>query len=236
MMSDFVYSHSSLILVAIFFLLFIFFILAFALLWKNKRDSDNVRKRIIASIGVLVQALEARDNYTRHHSGNVSIYGRELGELLKLGKKTLDDLWMGGLIHDIGKIGIPEYILNKPSTLSSDEFDIIKQHPLRGKEILEPIPFMNHLLPIVLHHHEKIDGSGYPNGLRDNNIPFLARIIAVADVFDALSTDRAYRKRLDKNSIIKEFHLMSGTHLDASICRILLENIDHFLRMGRVRE
>jgi HD-GYP domain-containing protein (c-di-GMP phosphodiesterase class II) len=138
-------------------------------------------------------AIDARDAYTRGHSRRVGRYARGIGRQLQLAHDDCERLYLTGLLHDIGKIGVPDRVLLKAGRLSDDEFDLIKQHPEIGYRILEPIAELSFALPGVLHHHERIDGQGYPHGLGGEEIPFSARILAVADAYDAMTSSRTYR-------------------------------------------
>jgi HD-GYP domain-containing protein (c-di-GMP phosphodiesterase class II) len=142
----------------------------------------------------LVYAIDKKDQYTSGHSQRVGFMARITGETMGLPMAELDQLEWSGLLHDIGKIGVPEEILNKPGKLTDEEFDEIKKHPQMGYDILAPIKAFEHILGGVLSHHENEDGSGYPHGLAGDEIPMFARIIHVVDVFDALSSTRSYRK------------------------------------------
>lgn len=147
-------------------------------------------------IYALARAIEAKDKYTQGHTERVSGYASRLGEQLKLSSKEVEALYSGGILHDIGKIGVPDAILNKPGKLTEEEFAVIKKHPLVGAEICQPLKSLRQVIPIIRHHHEKMDGSGYPDGLAGEEIPLLARIMAIVDVYDALTSERSYRRAL----------------------------------------
>jgi hypothetical protein len=174
------------------------------------RSSDLVRrmeKNYFATIDALTAAVEARDPYTRGHSRRVTQYALALAGRFHVSAGGMRNLQYGAALHDIGKMGIHGHILNKKSRLTLEEYEIIKQHPSLGERIIEPIDFLQGARPIVRSHHERFDGTGYPDGLRDEEIPFLARIAAIADFFDALTSDRAYRKAYtvdETNLIIKQ--------------------------------
>jgi putative two-component system response regulator len=150
-----------------------------------------------AVIRSLANAVEGKDAYTCGHVERVGAYAVQIGRRLGLLDEHLQALRCGGVVHDIGKIGVPDQILNKPGKLTDDEMAVMRRHPVIGYDILKPLRTFRHVLPIVRWHHEKPNGSGYPDGLKGDDIPLTARIIAVADVFDALSTDRPYRKAFD---------------------------------------
>ena len=190
------------------------------------RNSGLVRrmeKNYFATIEALTAAVEARDPYTRGHSKRVTEFAVALAERFHLSAADMRNLRYGAALHDIGKMGIHGHILNKKSRLTREEYDVIKQHPSLGERIIEPIDFLQGARPIVRSHHERFDGTGYPDGLRDEEIPFLARIAAVADFFDALTSDRAYRKAYtvdETNLIIKEG---IGREFDPVVAREFLE-------------
>lgn len=158
---------------------------------------ENVENVIIA----LAKAIEAKDKYTEGHTDRVSHIAVKIGEKLNLDAEELKILKMGGMVHDIGKIGVPEHILNKPGRLDADEFDVIKEHPVTGENICKPLKSLSYVLTAIRHHHEKLDGSGYPDGLSGDMIALEARIIAVADIFDAISSDRPYRNRMANEEV-----------------------------------
>lgn len=158
---------------------------------------NTERTLILGSIASLVQALEARDSYTRGHSDTVATISLKIAKQMSFNTHELERIEFAARLHDLGKIGIRDDILLKPGPLTTPEFALIKQHPELGADILRPISSMEDIIPAVLYHHERIDGHGYPHGLSGNEIPIWARIIAVADVYDALTTERPYRKALE---------------------------------------
>ncbi len=181
---------------------------------------------IINMVKSLVFAIEAKDVYTRGHSERVSQYSMQIGRKLGMQGGELEALRWASILHDIGKIGIPETILNKPGKLTEEEFEVVKDHPAKGFEILKPVEQLVESLPGILHHHERYDGNGYPSGLARLQIPLSARIIAVADTFDAISSTRSYRsaKSLYKAlSIVKE---VAGSQLDPKIVSVFSQIVD----------
>lgn len=156
------------------------------------------------TLQALVAALELKDPYTEGHAKRVSDYAICLGRRLMLSEEELHDLYMGALLHDIGKIATHEQLLNKKGNLSEDEETVVREHPLKGTLMVVGIENLSHIVPTILHHHERWDGRGYPGRLRGEQIPLHARIVAVADAFDAMSTNRAYRKALDVQKILDE--------------------------------
>jgi putative nucleotidyltransferase with HDIG domain len=168
----------------------------------------------LGAIRALVAALDARDPYTAGHSERVSLLSVAIGEAMGLGQDDLDVLRLGALLHDIGKIGIGDAILTKPTALTEPEFEEIKRHPLLGAQILRPIGFLAAHVPIVELHHERPDGTGYPHGLRGDAIPIHARIVHVADAFDAMTTARAYRHARPATDAVGELWSHAGTDFD----------------------
>lgn len=181
---------------------------------------SDLEKFIINMVKSLVFAIEAKDIYTRGHSERVSKYSMLMGKRLNMEKKDYADLKWASILHDIGKIGIPESILNKPDRLTDEEFDIIKGHPEKGGEILTPVEQLKDSLPGIIHHHERYDGRGYPQGLKGEEIPLSARIIAVADTFDAINSTRAYRKSKNPEKALAIIEEVAGTQLDAHMVEI----------------
>lgn len=161
---------------------------------NNHRLFQDLDTLMVGITHTLVGAIEARDAYTSGHSDRVALMGRRLAVQLGLPTEQCQDIFLCGLLHDIGKIGIPDHILQKPGRLTNEEFDVIKQHPELGARLLRGLKPLEKLLPGVLHHHESYDGRGYPYGLQGEDIPLMARILAVADAFDAMTSDRPYRE------------------------------------------
>ncbi|OGT80686.1 MAG: hypothetical protein A3J35_03135 [Gammaproteobacteria bacterium RIFCSPLOWO2_02_FULL_52_10] len=171
----------------------------------------------------LVQAIEIKDTYTRGHSERVNRFSMLLAERMALGKEQQAHLQWASMLHDIGKVGIAETILNKPSALTEGEYDQIKTHPTKGYSILEPLAPLAGAMPGIWHHHERYDGTGYPDGLKGKDIPLLARIIAVSDTFDALNSDRAYRSGRSVREALEILESVAGTQLDPHIVRLFIE-------------
>ncbi len=176
------------------------------------------------ALTALARAVDAKSPWTAGHSERVTSMGIRLGDKLKLTADEIDILHRGGLLHDVGKIGVPAAILDKPGKLTDEEFDIMKQHPAIGANILQPIAAYADVLPIVRHHHERWDGAGYPDGLAHKKIHFFARIYAVADVYDALVSDRPYRDGFSLEKIIAMIVEGRGSHFDPEV-------VDAFLRV-----
>jgi putative nucleotidyltransferase with HDIG domain len=169
------------------------------------------------AIRALALALDARDPYTAGHSERVSVLSVAIGRTLGLPADELEVLRLGALLHDIGKIGLADAVLLKPGALTADEYDAIKQHPVLGARILRSVPFLTRHIPIVELHHERPDGRGYPHGLRDEDIPLAARIVHVADAYDAMTSARAYRKARPGGEALRELWRCAGTEFHAEI-------------------
>ncbi|ACV62516.1 metal dependent phosphohydrolase [Desulfofarcimen acetoxidans DSM 771] len=183
---------------------------------------ENGKKEVyLETIAALVSAIDAKDHYTRNHSKNVASVAVILSELLKLSCQEIQTIEYGALLHDIGKIGINEAILNKKGRLIYEEFEIIKNHPVIGVNILQPVDFLQSIHAIVQSHHERIDGKGYPNGLKGEDIPFEARIVSIADAWDAMTSDRSYRKGMPMEKAIYELQEYAGDQFDAYMVRVL---------------
>jgi putative nucleotidyltransferase with HDIG domain len=172
-------------------------------------------------IKALASAIDAKDPYTRGHSQRVSDYAVAIASELGLEGDALMDIRVGSLLHDIGKIGVPDHILAKPGTLSDDEYEQIKKHPGIGYKIIEQVHLLHNILPAIVEHHERLDGSGYPFGLHGDQMSKMGRIVAVADVYDALTTDRPYRKAMGLNAVIEFMKQNSGDRFDAECVEAL---------------
>jgi HD-GYP domain-containing protein (c-di-GMP phosphodiesterase class II) len=182
---------------------------------NNSKLHDRIRRMSLEATRALVYAIDKKDRYTSGHSQRVGFMARLTGEALGLPVAELDQLEWSGLLHDIGKIGVPEEILNKPGKLTDAEFDEIKKHPQMGYDILAPIKAFEHILGGVLSHHENEDGTGYPHALQGDEIPLFGRIIHVVDVFDALSSTRSYRQAFSVDRALEIVLSMSGEKMYA---------------------
>jgi hypothetical protein len=191
---------------------------------------QQLRSGYSESISGLAAALEARDGYTRGHGERVGALSVLIGRELGLSDGRLRSLLQGALLHDVGKIGIPDAILHKPGPLTDAEFDVIKEHPARGHQILGSSVGTHVEQSVVRHHHEKFDGSGYPDGLAGDAIPFEARIVAVADVYDALRSARAYRHAWDRDRAVAQIEEDAGTHFDPRCVDAFLRVVDEWER------
>ncbi|TVQ79089.1 MAG: HD domain-containing protein [Bradymonadales bacterium] len=177
-------------------------------------SSRQVDRNYLETIESLVMALEARDMYTKGHSERVNKMSMAIAHQLGLSNEEKEILHHGSLLHDIGKIGIYDRVLLKPQALNEEEFQIMKSHPEYGVEILKGSSFFQKHIPIILHHHERMDGKGYPLGLKGDEIPLGARICQVADAWDAMASDRPYRRRLDEEEAKKRLKEAAGSQLD----------------------
>ncbi len=190
---------------------------------------------VVKMVKSLVFAIEAKDMYTRGHSERVSQYCMRMGARLGLDEKKYNDLKWASILHDIGKIGIPESILNKQSSLADAEFEIIQKHPQKGCEILKPVELLYGSLAGIMHHHERYDGQGYPKGLKGEAIPLAARIIAVADTFDASSSTRAYRKAKSPQEAMAIIAEVAGSQLDPRLVKVFQKVYREDLKSNKER-
>ena len=186
----------------------------------------KMRKVYLDTIRALAAAIDAKDPYTKGHSERVAETSVALAEELNLPGREIENIEYTALLHDIGKIGIADSILGKKGSLTSEEFDKIKEHTIMGANIIEPVDFLKNSYWAIYHHHEKYNGKGYPDGIKSEDIPILARIIAVADAYDAMSSDRPYRKKLNKDKILKELKDQSGKQFDPEVVKALISILD----------
>ncbi len=184
--------------------------------------NDDMRNLFIGSIKALAQALEAKDRYTQGHSARVAEESVRIARYLSLSEDEIQNIWIAGFLHDIGKIGIQETVLNKPGRLDPEEWELVKQHPVFAARILEPIEELGDVIEMVRYHHEHFDGKGYPDGLSGADIPLGARILAVADCYDALTSERPYRGAVPEAEAYKVFEDCSGTQFDPVIASAFL--------------
>ncbi|AEI14837.1 response regulator receiver modulated metal dependent phosphohydrolase [Flexistipes sinusarabici DSM 4947] len=178
---------------------------------------EQMTKGYMETIASLSKAVDSKDAYTRGHSENVKKYSLEISREMGMNKEFKDLIRYAGLLHDIGKIGVSSDIINKSSKLDNAEYHEMKKHPLYGHEILKPIKFLEAASDFVLHHHEKMDGSGYPYGLKKKEIPLGARILQISDAFDAMTTDRSYRPKRPVREAVEELDFCSGVQFDPEI-------------------
>ncbi len=190
---------------------------------KKTRENEHL---FIHVVQALAEAIDAKDTYTNGHSGRVASYSREIARRAGYRGRELDNIFMMGLLHDVGKIGVPDAIINKPAKLTDEEFESIKNHPVMGARILKRIKEMPSLATGARWHHEKYGGGGYPDGLKGDDIPVEDRIIAVADAYDAMSSRRSYRDILPQEVIRQEIEKGKGTQFDPALADIMLSMID----------
>jgi HD-GYP domain-containing protein (c-di-GMP phosphodiesterase class II) len=205
-------------------------------LGSKNRELEEVNLSFAAS---LIVSLDARDHYTAGHSAAVAVYSRDIASRFGLHPDDQQRAYLAGLMHDIGKVGLPAGILEKAAPLSSEEEALMQQHVLIGERILAPVRQFGDLAPAVRHHHERYDGHGYPNGLASDDIPLLARVIAVADTYNAMTSDRPYRPALPPNVAMDQLVRLAGTQLDPELAPILvglLQEADAGYRVARRAE
>jgi putative two-component system response regulator len=190
---------------------------------EKTRENENLFLHVVEC---LADAIDAKDNYTKGHSGRVAQYSKEIAERYGYDEKQQEQIFMMGLLHDVGKIGVPDEVINKPGRLSEEEFAKIKKHPSIGGKILSNIKEMPELAAGAKWHHERYDGTGYPEGLAGKNIPEAARIIAVADAYDAMTSNRSYRGVLPQEKVRQEIQRGKGSQFDPDFADIMLQMID----------
>jgi putative nucleotidyltransferase with HDIG domain len=189
---------------------------------ENYRLNLDVERTYVETIMALALAVEAKDTYSAGHSKRVGFYAMKIGEAMGLDEDMLRTLNDAGILHDIGKIGIKDEILLKATPLTPDEAKIMQQHSVIGEAIVKPVRSLQKVVDLVRHHHERFDGGGYPSGLKGEDIPLGARILAVADTYDAMMTDRPYRKRLTLEQTRIELRRHAGTQHDPSVVNAFL--------------
>jgi HD-GYP domain-containing protein (c-di-GMP phosphodiesterase class II) len=196
-----------------------------AIFLENATLYDDLNSMFLGTLEALTSAIDAKDRYTCGHSERVAHLTRQLAESAGLDQRTCARFRIAGLVHDVGKIGVPERVLTKPGRLNEEEFARIREHPEIGYRILKDIPQLTDILPGVLYHHERWDGRGYPQGLAGADIPLIARMIALADSFDAMSSSRTYRPAMSRPAVLQEIRECSGTQFDPSFVDAFL-NLD----------
>ena len=190
---------------------------------------ENIYENLFSTLFAFVTALEVRDLYTRKHSTRVARVAHMIAEEMGCTEEELDMINVAGSLHDIGKIGIRDEILLKPGRLTQDEYEEIKEHPAIGADIISKLGLWGREAQIIRHHHERFDGTGYPDGLKGEQIPKLARILSVADSYDAMASDRAYRKKMDKHVVLDIIIKNSGTQFDPDVVAVFLRVADQDL-------
>jgi putative two-component system response regulator len=191
-----------------------------------EESNEKLRRTSIEFIRILGNAVEARDPYTKGHCDRLVSYSLVLGRKLGLDKESLKNLAYGGWLHDIGKIQIEDDILKKPGRLTPGEYERIKEHTIIGWRLVQPLKLMRGASEVIRHHHERFDGTGYPDGLSGGEIPITARILCLVDVFDALTTERPYKKAFDLEFSLDIIQNESGKHFDPMIVKLFFEVLD----------
>ncbi len=195
---------------------------------ENARLYEDMQKTFRQAIQALCIALEAKHPYTRGHSQRVAIYSKLIAEAMGMSEDEIDTVYNAALLHDIGKIGIRQEELDKPGSLTEKEYKMFKEHVVISKKILEPLAFLKDLIPGAYYHHERMDGRGYPEGLKGEEIPLMSRIIMVTDAYDAMTSDRAYRKALKHKKAIEELKKNAGTQFDPEVVDIFVKVIEEY--------
>src|SRR6202167_5176536 len=198
---------------------------------RLKQAAEENRELFLGSIRMLGAAIDEKDPYTRGHSGRVAKYSTIIGEYMNLSTEDLDRLRISALLHDVGKIGVDDRVLKKPGKLPDEEFELMKQHPVKGANIMRPVAQLKDVLPGIELHHERMDGAGYPHGLMGDQIPMMARIIAVADTFDAITTNRPYQTAMDIQFARDRIHSLAISKFDPKVVAALEASIES----GRLR-
>jgi HD-GYP domain-containing protein (c-di-GMP phosphodiesterase class II) len=187
-----------------------------------QRSAEENRQLFLGTVKSLAAAIDGKDPYTRGHSERVARFSLAIGERLELPDDEMEKLRVSALLHDVGKIAIDDNILKKPAALTDEEFEVMKQHPQKGFKIMSQIPAMKDFLPGMYMHHEMINGAGYPQGLKGDEIPMQARIVSVADTFDAMTTDRPYQKAMTLGDALERIKSFVGTRYDAAVVDALV--------------
>jgi len=190
---------------------------------KKTQENESLSLHVVQT---LAEAIDAKDNYTSGHSGRVAMYSREIARRAGYSEKSQNEIYMMGLLHDVGKIGVPDVVINKPGRLTDDEFEKIKNHPVMGARILKAIREMPKLVTGARWHHERFDGGGYPDGLKGLDIPEEARIIAVADAYDAMTSNRSYRRGMAQSIVREQIENGKGSQFDPRFADIMISMID----------
>lgn len=181
----------------------------------------ETRELFFGTVSALSQAIDAKDGFTRGHADRVSRIAGAIARDMGLSERQIEEIELAGLLHDIGKIGVEDRILMKPARLDTDEQELMRRHPIYGASILEPSASLKPLVPLILHHHENFDGSGYPDGLKGDDIPLGSRIIIIADAYEAMTSDRIYRKAIGHERAMEQLNRYKGVQFDPAIVRAL---------------
>ncbi len=195
----------------------------------ERRHTEERHGFLLGTVSALVNAIDAKDTYTCGHSERVAWLSKELAKVMELDETTIEEVHICGLVHDIGKIGIPESILRNPRRLTDEEFEQIRAHPVIGEDILREVPQLQPVLPGVRSHHERWDGGGYPDGTKGKDTPLFGRILGIADAFDAMCSSRSYRKKLIRSEVLDEIAASSGSQFDPELAKLFLKiNFIHY--------
>lgn len=189
---------------------------------------EDIERSYYSTIKALARAIEVKDPYTHGHSERVTEYALMIADAMRLDEREKQKLKYAATLHDIGKIGIAGRVLNKPGALTEEEYSHVKTHPLLGDSIIEPVDFLQEPRPIILHHHERYDGKGYPEGLKGEDIPLCARILSVADAFEAMRSDRPYRRALPLGEAVEELRRNAGTQFDPAVVEVFLSVLEGY--------
>ena len=220
------------IFIVIVVILGLFLIVGSIVLYFRRKVRQSIKRQLeykkitLESIEAIARTIDVKDSYTNGHSRRVGYYSREIAKAMNLDEKQVENIFYTALLHDIGKIGIPINIINKPSRLTDEEFEIMKTHTTKGGKILKDISTIPGIVEGAMYHHEKYNGTGYPTGLKGEEIPLIARIICCADCFDAMATKRSYKEPCTKEYIINEFKRCSGTQFDPEIAKVMVKLIE----------
>lgn len=183
---------------------------------------NDLQELFTGLVNAMVNALDAKSAWTKGHSMRVAMYAREIAGEMGLEEEEIKNIHLAGLLHDIGKLGTYDYLLDKPAKLTDEEYEMVKRHPVQGVTILKDLKQLSHILPLIRHHHERIDGRGYPDGLKGDDIPFGARILHVADTFDAIMADRPYRPSPGIEYAMSELGKYAGVQFDPKVSEVFL--------------
>ena len=191
----------------------------------QEKQKNDVRL-VLQSMNTFINFIDAKDPYTRGHSKRVAMYAAEIAKRKNLSEEEIQNIYYAGLLHDAGKISVPDAVLNKPGTLTEEERKLIQNHTTAGGKMLKQMSSLKGIRETALYHHERYDGTGYPEGLKGDAIPLYARIVGVADSYDAMSSNRVYRRHLNKDDIIEEIQKGSGTQFDPDIVKYMVDMIN----------
>src|SRR6266542_2214899 len=190
-----------------------------------RRTNDQLEESHLSVIGALIGALEAKERHTASHGAQTMRYAMLVAERLGLSEEQQAHIKLGALFHDIGTIGVPEHLLRKPAALDDHEWAEVKAHPAIGANLLSNVPMLEKIRPIVLAHHEHYDGTGYPNGLREDQIPLAAQIIAVADAYQAMTSERPYREPMSRKDALRELRACAGTQFNPVVVEAFITTV-----------